>query len=80
MKHPFISLLKSTYAKALYKNSNSRKEEDKIDNNFLASVEIAKNSMGELNVFYGKLTRDVGLFFEKNFKFYNANQMFNNCL
>ena len=77
MKHPFISLLKSTYAKALYKNSNSRKEEDKIDNNFLASVEIAKNSMGELNVFYGKLTRDVGLFFEKNFKFYNANQMFN---
>ena len=33
--------------------------------------------MGELNVFYGKLTRDVGLFFEKNFKFYKAYQMFN---
>ena len=77
MKHPFISLLKSTFAKALYKNTNSRKEENKIDSNFLESVEIAKNAMGELNVFYGKLARDVGLFFEKNFKFYNSYQMFN---
>jgi len=32
--------------------------------------------MGELNLFYGKLTRDVGLFYEKNFKFKEAYEMF----
>ena len=32
--------------------------------------------MGELNLFFGKLTRDVGLFYEKNFKFKDAYEMF----
>jgi hypothetical protein len=32
--------------------------------------------MGELNLFYGKLTRDVGMFYEKNFKFKEAYEMF----
>ena len=30
-KHPFMSILYSTYAKALYKNTISRKEENKIN-------------------------------------------------
>ena len=68
-KHPFISILKSTYAKALFKNSRNRKEEIKIESNLNDSVKIARDSMGELNLFYGKLTRDVGMFYEKNFKF-----------
>ena len=75
-KHPFISILKSTYAKALYKNTRNRKEETKIENNFNDSIKIARDSMGELNLFYGKLTRDVGLFYEKNFKFKEAYEMF----
>ena len=75
-KHPFISILKSTYAKALYKNTRNRKEEVKIENNFNESIKIARDSMGELNLFYGKLTRDVGLFYEKNFKFKEAYEMF----
>ena len=75
-KHPFISILKSTYAKALYKNTRNRKEETKIENNFNESIKIARDSMGELNLFYGKLTRDVGLFYEKNFKFKEAYEMF----
>jgi len=75
-KHPFISILKSTYAKALYKNTRNRKEEKKIESNFNDSIKIARDSMGELNLFYGKLTRDVGLFYEKNFKFKEAYEMF----
>ena len=31
--------------------------------------------MGELNLFFGKLTRDVGLLYEKNFKFKDAYEM-----
>ena len=77
-KHIFISILKSTFAKAMYKNSFNRKEEKKIFMFFQQSIEIAKNSVGELNVFYGKLCRDVALFFEKNFKFYEAYQYFIN--
>ena len=77
-KHIFISILKSTFAKAMYKNSFNRKEEKKIFTFFQQSIEIAKNSVGELNVFYGKLCRDVGLFFEKNFKFYEAYEYFIN--
>ena len=75
-KHPFISVLKSTYAKALFKNTRSRKEQTKIENNFNEAVNIARDSMGELNLFYGKLTRDVGMFYEKNFKFKEAYEMF----
>ena len=76
LKHPFISLLRSTYAKAMYKNTRNRKEESKIENNFNEAIQIARDSMGELNLFYGKLTRDVGLFYEKNFKFKEAYEMF----
>ena len=75
-KHPFISILKSTYAKALYKNTRNRKEESKIETYFQDAIKIARDSMGELNLFYGKLTRDVGLFYEKNFKFKEAYEMF----
>ena len=75
-KHPFISILKSTYAKALFKNTRSRKEQNKIESNFNEAVNIARDSMGELNLFYGKLTRDVGMFYEKNFKFKEAYEMF----
>ena len=75
-KHPFISILKSCYAKALYKNSYNRKEENKIDMLFINAVDIAKNCVGELNVFFGKLARDVGMFFDKNLKFYKAYQMY----
>ena len=74
--HPFISILKSTYAKALYKNTRNRKEEAKIEKQFNDSIKIARDSMGELNLFFGKLTRDVGLFYEKNFKFKDAYEMF----
>ena len=76
LKHPFISILRSTYAKALYKNTRNRKEEAKIELNFNEAIKIARDSMGELNLFYGKLTRDVGLFYEKNFKFKEAYEMF----
>ena len=75
-KHPFISILKSTYAKALFKNTRSRKEQTKIENNFNEAVNIARDSMGELNLYFGKLTRDVGMFYEKNFKFKEAYEMF----
>lgn len=75
-KHPFMSILYSTYAKALYKNTGNRKEENKIYLNFFKSADIARDSLGELNVFYGKLTRDIGLFCEKNLKFKEAHQMF----
>ena len=75
-KHPFMSLLYSTYAKALYKNTLNRKEENKINLYFFKSADIARDSLGELNVFYGKLTRDIGLFCEKNLKFKEAHQMF----
>ena len=75
-KHPFISILKSTYAKALFKNTKSRKEQTKIENNFNDAVKIARDSMGDLNLFFGKLTRDVGMFYEKNFKFKEAYEMF----
>ena len=75
-KHPFISILKSTYAKALFKNTRSRKEQTKIENNFNEAVTIARDSMGELNLYFGKLTRDVGMFYEKNFKFKEAYEMF----
>ena len=36
--HPFISILKSTYAKALYKNTRNRKEEAKIEKQFNDSI------------------------------------------
>ena len=75
-KHPFISILKSTYAKALFKNTKSRKDQIKIEKNFNEAVIIARDAMGELNLFYGKLTRDVGMFYEKNFKFKEAYEMF----
>ena len=75
-KHPFMSLLYSTYAKCLYKNTHNRKEENKINLFFFKSVDIARDSLGELNVFYGKLTKDIGLFCEKNLKFKEAHQMF----
>ena len=75
-KHPFMSLLYSTYAKALYKNTINRKEENKINMFFFKSTNIARDSLGELNIFYGKLTRDIGLFFEKNLKFKEAHNMF----
>ena len=75
-KHPFMSILYSTYAKALYKNTNNRKDENKINLCFFKSAELARNSLGELNVFFGKLTRDIGLFCEKNIKFKEAYQMF----
>ena len=75
-KHPFISLLYSIYARALYKNTLNRKEENKINLFFFKSVDIARDSLGELNVFYGKLTKDIGLFCEKNLKFKEAYQMF----
>lgn len=75
-KHPFMSILYSTYAKALYKNTRNRKEENKIYSYFFKSADIARDSLGELNVFYGKLTRDIGLFCEKNLKFKEAHQMF----
>jgi len=42
----------------------------------LKSTDIARDSLGELNIFYGKLTRDIGLFFEKNLKFTEAHNMF----
>ena len=74
--HPFMCLLYSTYAKALYKNTNSRQKEDNIELYFFKATEIARNSLGELNIFYGKLTRDIGLFFEKNLKFKEAHKMF----
>ena len=74
--HPFISILKSTYAKALFKNTRSRRDQTKIEDNFNEAVKIARDSMGELNLFYGKLTRDVGMFYEKNFKFKEAFEMF----
>ena len=77
-KHPFISILKSVYAKALFKNTKNRKDQTKIEKYFNESVIIARDSMGELNLFYGKLTRDVGMFYEKNFKFKEAYEMF--CL
>ena len=75
-KHPFMSILYSTYAKALYKNTISRKEENKINMFFFKSTDIARDSLGELNIFYGKLTRDIGLFCEKNLKFTEAHKMF----
>jgi hypothetical protein len=75
-KHPYVSLLNSTYAKALYKNTGNRKDDAKIEKYFNDSIEIARDSMGELNLFFGKLTRDVGLFYEKNFKFKEAYEMF----
>ena len=75
-KHPFMSILFSTYAKALYKNTNNRKDENKINSLFFKSADIARDSLGELNVFYGKLTRDIGLFCEKKIKFKEAYQMF----
>ena len=75
-RHPFISILKSTYAKALFKNTNSRLDQEKIEKNFNEAVAIARDSMGDLNLFYGKLTRDVGMFYEKNFKFKEAYEMF----
>ena len=75
-KHPFMSILYATYAKALYKNTRNRKEENKINLYFFKSADIARDSLGELNVFYGKLTRDIGLFCEKNIKFKEAYQMF----
>ena len=75
-KHPFISILKSTYAKALFKNTRSRRDQAKIESNFNEAVKIARDSMGDLNLFYGKLTRDVGMFYEKNFKFKEAYEMF----
>ena len=53
-KHPFMSILYSTYAKALYKNTISRKEENKINMFFFKSTDIARDSLGELNIFYGK--------------------------
>jgi hypothetical protein len=68
--------LNSTYAKALYKNTGNRKDDAKIEKYFNDSIEIARDSMGELNLFFGKLTRDVGLFYEKNFKFKEAYEMF----
>jgi hypothetical protein len=43
LKHPFISLLRSTYAKALYKNTRNRKEESKIENNFNEAIQIARD-------------------------------------
>ena len=75
-KHPFMSILYSTYSKALYKNTLNRKEENKINLFFFKSADIARDSLGELNVFYGKLTRDIGLFCEKNLKFQEAFKMF----
>ena len=75
-KHPFMSLLYSTYAKALYKNTINRKEENKINMFFFKSTDIARDSLGELNIFYGKLTRDIGLFCEKNLKYTEAHKMF----
>ena len=75
-KHPFMSLLYSTYAKALYKNSLNRKEENKINLYFFKAADIARDSLGELNVFYGKLARDIGLFCEKNLEYKEAHQMF----
>ena len=75
-KHPFMSILYSTYAKALYKNTHNRKDENKINLYFFKSSDIARDSLGELNVFYGKLTRDIGLFCEKNLRFKEAYQMF----
>ena len=75
-KHPFMSILYATYAKALYKNTRNRKEENKINLYFFKSADIARDSLGELNVFYGKITRDIGLFCEKNIKFKEAYQMF----
>lgn len=71
-----MSILYSTYAKALYKNTHNRKEEKQINIYFFKSADIARDSLGELNVFYGKLTRDIGLFCEKNLKFKEAYQMF----
>jgi len=71
-----MSILYATYAKALYKNTRNRKEENKINLYFFKSADIARDSLGELNVFYGKLTRDIGLFCEKNIKFKEAYQMF----
>ena len=52
------------------------KEENKIYSYFFKSADIARDSLGELNVFYGKLTRDIGLFCEKNLRFKEAHQMF----
>ena len=75
-KHPFMCILYSTYAKALYKNTSSREKENIIDSYFFNATEIARNSLGELNIFYGKLTRDIGLFYEKNLKFKDAHKMF----
>ena len=75
-KHPFISILYSTYAKALYKNTINREKENIINGYFFKATEIARDSLGELNIFYGKLTRDIGLFCEKNLKFTEAHKMF----
>ena len=75
-KHPFMSILYSAYAKALYKNTISRKDENRINLFFFKSTDIARDSLGELNIFYGKLTRDIGLFLEKNLKYKEAHKMF----
>ena len=75
-KHPFMSIFYSTYAKALYKNTNNRNDENKINLFFFKATDIARDSLGELNIFYGKLTRDIGLFCEKNLCFKEAHQMF----
>ena len=80
-KHPFMCILYSTFAKALYKNTDSVKKDDekKITSSntlFYKATELARDALGELNIFYGKLTRDIGLFYEKNLIFQEAHKMF----
>ena len=75
-KHPFLAILKTSFAKAMYKNTNNRKEETKIFTLLKSAVEIAKDSLGELNIYYGKVARDAGMFFDKNLKFSEASNMY----
>ena len=78
-KHPFMCILYSTFAKALYKNIKNminKDNEKNINTFFFKATNIARDALGELNIFYGKLTRDIGLFYEKNLIFKEAHKMF----
>ena len=78
-KHPFMCILYSTFAKALYKNIKNiinKDNEKNINTFFFKATNIARDALGELNIFYGKLTRDIGLFYEKNLIYQEAHKMF----
>ena len=75
-KHIFLAVLRLCYAKAMYKNTNSRKEEAKIFNLLKSAVSLSRDALGELNIFYGKTALDAGMFFDKNLSFLEASKMY----